>query len=652
MTLTGLTVGITFSGVAQTTATTPAPANLTARVEPPAAPAVVTTSTAANEPTTASNATASSAAADTTHAPAAEKSELKPTLSDQVESLIKHNQQLENRIELLETELQHNREQALRDSENAAMLKQGEKELLEGNGTGAHGDFVQATPPPAAAPAAPPELGAQTTTAGEPFPGDWTWSNNGGHNSDSPMSTKYFTPEFRSDANYTIDMNHPEDDTLGGSTETFRSDEWQLEQISIGGDIRIDNVRGRFLCLCGGLWSVTTTRNDGSVVRGSWDLSGAYKYVAEGWGGYHWNFQHGVNLDAGIFVSYIGLFSYYNFDNWTYQPSFVSSNTPWFFNGVRLQYFPTAKLKIEPWFINGWQTYARPNGKPGLGGQVLWRPSTMFELVSNNYGLGEDDALEQQSQLYGGTGATRSRVHTDNSIEVKYYDKPKNFMDKMAFTLTGDLGCEYGGGPPSGYYPANGLSPEMGTADSYSGGVNCHNSKNGKPKQAFAGWMMYQRFWFKKDVWALTLGGGQMTNPGRYLTLLPPINGATAVTGTPYFTENAGDQVQQHDGTLTIDYMPSQFITFRAETGYRYSNIPYWTGHGGITPPGGDNGNPAHYQCSGGGDSGFGYGSLTAAELACGAGESAGTAGGTSTIWWPDLRTNQTVATLAIMVRF
>ena len=27
-------------------------------------------------------------------------------------------------------------------------------------------------------------------------------------------------------------MNHPEDDTLGGSTETFRSDEWQLEQIS------------------------------------------------------------------------------------------------------------------------------------------------------------------------------------------------------------------------------------------------------------------------------------------------------------------------------------------------------------------------------------------------------------------------------------
>ena len=509
----------------------------------------------------------------------------------------------------------------------------------------------QAAPAPAAAPT-PPEISAERLTKSTPFPGDWTWLNNNGHQVDSPMATKYFTPEFRADANYTIDYNHPEDDTLGGSTETFRSDEWQLEQISLGGDIRIDNVRGRFLCLCGGLWSVTTTRNDGSVVRGNWDLSGAYKYIAEGWGGYHWDVNHGLNLDAGIFVSYIGLFSYYNFDNWTYQPSFVSSNTPWFFNGLRLQWFPTEKLKIEPWFINGWQTYARPNSKPGLGGQILWRPTPWFDFVTNNYGLGEDDALEQQSQLYGGTGATRSRIHTDNSVEVRYYNKPKAFLDKMAFTVTGDLGCEYGGGAPSGYYPANGVSPERGSADSYSGGVNCHNSRNGKPKQAFAGWMMYQRFWFKKDIWAVTLGGGQMTNPGRYLTLLPPINGATAVTGTPYFTENPGDRVQQHDGTITLDYMPSQFITFRLESGYRYSDIPYWTGHGGITPPGGNNGTPTQYACANGSASGYGYGNLGSAEKACFASGNGTSATNQNTIWWPDLRTNQTVTTLAIMVRF
>jgi hypothetical protein len=508
-------------------------------------------------------------------------------------------------------------------------------ETGDGDGTLTYGQAA-AAPAPAATPAAP-EISAETTTKEAPFPGDWTWLNSGGHNVDSPMSTKYFTPEFRADANFTLDYNHPEDDSLGGSTETFRSDEWQLEQISAGGDIRIQNVRGRILTM-DGMFATTTVRNDGSPNRGQWDLADAYKYVSEAWGGYHWDVAHGLNVDAGIFVSYIGLFSYYNFDNWTYQPSFVSSNTPWFFNGLRIQYFPTKKLKIEPWIINGWQSYARYNGHGGLGGQILWRPKPSLDFVFNNYGMGEDDA--------GYPG--RSRVHADYSAQIKFYDNPKNTLDKVAFTITADAGCEYGGGPAVGYYDPHGFSPETGTADSYTGGVNCHSSKDGKPKQMFIGTMAYLRTWFGKDVYAITLGGGLMNNPGRYLTLLPPINGATAITGTPYYTENAGDRAQMHDGTITFDYMPAQFITFRLESGYRYSDTPYWTGRRGITPPGGNNGNAAHYQCAAGGDSGYGYGNTVAAAQAC-AGEGADPA---TALWWPDLRTNQTVSTIAIMVRF
>ena len=498
---------------------------------------------------------------------------------------------------------------------------------------------------PAATPAVP-EISAERTTKEAPFPGDWTWLNSNGHAVDSPMATKYFTPEFRADANYIFDYNRPHDDTMGGSTESFRANEWQLEQLSFGGDIRIDNVRGRFLTM-NGMFATTSPRNDASPSRGQWDLAGAYKYISEGWGGYHFDVAHGLNVDAGIFISYIGLFGYYNFDNWTYQPSFVSSNTPWFFNGLRVQYFPTKNLKIEPWFVNGWQAYGRPNGKPGLGGQILWRPKPYLDLVFNNYGLGED--------AVGFPG--RSRIHTDDSIQVKYYDKPKAFFDKAAFTFTGDLGCEYGGGPASfgtsdGALNPQGNSPETGTTSSYNGGVNCHNSKNGRPKQAFEGWMAYNRMWFKKDLYAVTIGGGFMNNPGRYLTLLPPINGATATSGSPYFTENAGDRSHMHDGTITLDYMPSQFITFTLEEGYRHSDVPYWTGRGGITPPGGNNGAPTQYACASGSASGYGYGTagLLAAEATC-----HGTATGTPSaadIWWPDLRVSQVNTTLAIKVRF
>src|SRR5450432_2215412 len=388
---------------------------------------------------------------------------------------------------------------------------------------------------------------------------DWTWLNGNARNKDAVWDSKFFTPEIRFDANYISSFNHPQDDTLGGSTETFRSNEVQIEQISFGGDLHWENVRARILTM-GGMFGVTTPRNDASPGRGQWDLRGAYKYFSEANAGYHFNVNHGLNVDAGIFVSYIGLFSYYNFDNWAYQPSYVSSNTPWFFNGVRIQWFPTNKLKIEPWIINGWQSYGRFGSHPGLGGQIMYRPKPWLSMVFNNYGMGEDTLGTGNGKL------GRSRIHTDDSVEVKYYDHPDKTLDKMAFSFTGDLGCEYGGGVAC-----------FGDKKDGSGNIVAH-------KQAFLGWMAYNRFWFKKDLYGFTVGGGQMNNPGRYLTLLPPINGADALSGTPYFTANPGDPFKAWDGSITFDYMPKQYITFRWEYGYRHANVPYFTGRGGITP--------------------------------------------------------------------
>jgi hypothetical protein len=489
----------------------------------------------------------------------------------------------------------------------------------------------------------------------EPFSyADWTWMNANGRNVDSPWSTKYFTPEFRADVNYIDDFNHPKDATMGGSTESFRSNEWQLEQLSLGGNINIGHVRGRILTMFG-LFATTTPRNDGSTSRGQWELRNAYRYISEGWGGYHFdNIGHGLNVDAGIFVSYIGLFSYYNFDNWTYQPSYVSSNTPWFFNGLRIQYFPTAKLKIEPWIINGWQSYARFNSKPGLGGQILWRPKPWLSFVFNNYGMGTDVL---------GSPAT-SRIHTDDSVEVREFSHPDKFFDMAAFSITGDAGCQYGG-----------------TANVNK--QNCFDNKNGGIKTSFLGWMAYQRFQFAHDHYGMTLGGGQMNNPGRYLTLLPPINGADAISGSPYFTGNLGDKAHMYDATATFDYMPSQWLTFRAEMGYRHSDVPYWSGRRGITPPQGNNvfgntGAPASYVCTNGtvssvsgfAPSGSGFGAdnngidnlggptVGPIDLACNAQNGGINTGGVETTksgwyaWSPDLRKSQINATFAIMTRF
>jgi hypothetical protein len=460
------------------------------------------------------------------------------------------------------------------------------------------------------APEAAPSVDNQT-----PFAfGDFSWLNGSARTKDTVLDTKFFTPEIRFDTHYMTDFNQPIDHTIVGSTESFRSGEVQIEQASVGGDFHWQNVRGRILFI-EGLFATTTPRNDASSATyagigntggvGQWDLQNAYKYVSEAYGGYHFNVQHGLNVDAGIFVSYVGLFSYYNFDNWTYQPSYVSSNTPWFFNGVRAQWFPTNKLKIEPWFINGWQSYAKFNGHPGLGGQLLWMPKEWFKLVANQYGYGQDNLGLPKTQ----------RIHTDDSIEVRYYSDPENLgLSKMAFSLTGDAGCQYGGG------------------------ITCHGGPN---KSSFLGWMLYDRMWFHKDLFALTLGGGQMNNPGRYLTLLPPIDGAWAASGTPYFTENAGQKAHMWDSTINLQYMPRQYITWWLEAGYRHADIPYFAGRRGVTPPGGNNGFPQYYTCMSGATAGTA--NLTAAQTAC------GNFGG---VWFPDLRHSEAKVSLGVMVKF
>lgn len=392
----------------------------------------------------------------------------------------------------------------------------------------------------------------------EPFAfADFTWLNGNSRVKDPLINNEYFTSQFQADVNYVYSFNNPKDHTLVGACEMGRTNEVQLQQLGIGGDLHYGNVRGRLMTQFG-MYSQMTPRNDSSPGRGQWKLDDAYRHISEGYGGYHWDALHGVNLDAGIFMSYVGLFSYYQNENWAYMPSYVSANTPWFFNGLRAQIFPIETLKIELWLVNGFQTYGKQNEDFGYGLQMLWRPSGRWSILSNNYWGHDTPGLPR-----------RQRWHTDSSMQYKYFEAPNALgLSKAAFSVTADAGCEEGAG------------------------VSCFGD-GGRPQQSFLGWMLYNRTWFRRDLFGLTLGGGQINNPGRYLVLLPPINGATGFSGTSgQFTQNSGDKFKAWDASVTFDYMPNQYVTWRAEYNHREANVPYFAGSGGVTPPGGNQGAP------------------------------------------------------------
>jgi hypothetical protein len=397
---------------------------------------------------------------------------------------------------------------------------------------------------------------------------DQTWVNGNDRRDSSIFHIPFFNPEIFVDANATYSFTNPNDHTVVGSTALARNNEMEISQLGFGGDFYYKGARARFMTQFGTRDEVVP-RNDYSPFRGQYDLADAYRYISEAYGGYHFNCMHGINVDGGLFMSYIGLNSYYQVENWEYQASYTSDNTPWFFNGIRTQIFPSNFLKIEIWLINGWQSYATFNDMPGFGGNITWCPNENVKLLTNDY-YGADAA-----GLLG-----RHRFHSDNSFLVRYYHKPKTKtgVTQMAFSLTGDIGDEKGDGV---------------------NGFNSSDSLTKGPAQYFASAMFYNRIWFAHGKLAWCIGGGIMTNPGRYLVLEPtgqasdlpnpynPTSGANSLGGAGIFTQNPGDQFKAWDWSTNISWMPNQSFEFRLEYVHRQSNVPYFAGPGGVTSPSG-----------------------------------------------------------------
>jgi len=420
---------------------------------------------------------------------------------------------------------------------------------------------------PAAAPAPGPFDGiAQTQSA--PFSMDFGWINGTSRQKKPVIDTPYFTGEFLVDTNYTQSAANPIDHTVIGSTSIARDNEVSLAFLGLGGDFHIKNTRMRIMTQFG-YRAVEIPRNDFSTFHGQYDLQNTLRYISEWNGGYHWDVLHGINIDAGIFMSYVGLFSYTAYENWMYVPSYTSDNTPWFFNGIRIQIFPTDTLKIEPWIINGWQSYAKFNDMPGIGGQIMFRPVEWISANSNDY-FGYD-----AQDLPG-----LDRWHTDNSFNIRYFNNPNGFITRMAASYTGDLGGESGDGVSFG-----GSAPEG----------HC-STKNPCPAR-FMSAMTYQRAWFG-DEFAVTIGGGYMTNPSRYLILTPTGNAqplpqpestaqVTYAAPTNPYDIGFGSKINMWDWEAGFQYMPSDYFTLDVEYNHRGSSVPFFNGHGGDTSPDG-----------------------------------------------------------------
>ncbi|HLP13834.1 MAG TPA: outer membrane beta-barrel protein [Flavobacteriales bacterium] len=355
------------------------------------------------------------------------------------------------------------------------------------------------------------------------------------------------------DTYYNYNFANPVDNTQTISSSIGRHNEFQVNLASMGIETNYKNAIGRVWLQAGAMQHIIQEL-DGSIYRGRNSGTGNLKFIREAAAGYHFNCWNGINVEAGIFMSYIGLESYILQDNWNYQRSMPCDFTPFYFQGARIQLFPLLTLKTEIWILNGWQTYNSFSKSPGLGSSTYWRPNENTQLVANFY-LGRDtqnpDTLGNQSN--------RLRFHHDNSVVLRYYKNPHaKGISQMAFSLNSHYGFQ------KGVDKGDSITPQQ----HFMYGISTAN-----------------RVWFNKNKLGLTLRADYISNGGNYLAFSPSPVSPNDYTNA--FYSNYFKPIQIFQATATFDVMPNEFVTFRVEYGYRQANIPYFAGQGGTTSPSG-----------------------------------------------------------------
>lgn len=108
-----------------------------------------------------------------------------------------------------------------------------------------------------------------------------------------------------------------------------------------------------------------------------------FKNIYEAWGGVR--VAQNLWLDAGIFLSHIGLEGPNSRDNLTLTRSIMAENSPYYEAGAKLTYDKGQKWLFSVLALNGWQVIRDRNQNKSFGTQVQFRPSTKVLLNSSTF---------------------------------------------------------------------------------------------------------------------------------------------------------------------------------------------------------------------------------------------------------------------------
>lgn len=142
-----------------------------------------------------------------------------------------------------------------------------------------------------------------------------------------------------------------------------------------------------------------------------------FRYFQEAVAGYQ--LTEDLWLDAGIYLSHIGLESFNSKDNWTLSRSILAEFSPYYESGGRLSYKASDTVSAQLHLLNGYQNIS-DSKHPALGMQVAYAPSETESFVYNNF-LGDEGGTRMLNDFIAKTTLSENWAAAAE-LQIAYQD--------------------------------------------------------------------------------------------------------------------------------------------------------------------------------------------------------------------------------------
>jgi Putative beta-barrel porin-2, OmpL-like. bbp2 len=198
------------------------------------------------------------------------------------------------------------------------------------------------------------------------------------------------------DAYYAYDFGRPADRERRFTTQPVRHNEANVNLAWLGMTIERQRVRARVAVQAG---TSVQANYAGEPRRGSTSGPDVARFLQEGVVGVR--LASTLWIDAGVYLSYIGLESWSSSDNPTYTRSLVADYSPYYLSGAKLTWQPTRRLTAQLHVMNGWQNISENNNSKAVGGRIDYTVSPALTLsYANFFGNEQPDISRSQLRIF------------------------------------------------------------------------------------------------------------------------------------------------------------------------------------------------------------------------------------------------------------